>query len=90
MPRGYFEGAPDLAIEVVSPDDRCSEIEENVREYVSAGTRLVWVFNPATRTLHVYRADGSVSRLTEKDSLKGEDILPGFSLSLRTLFQACS
>ena len=89
LPKGYFEGAPDLAVEVVSPSDRWSEIEEKVREYIAAGARLVWVINPSTQTAHVYRVDGSVSRLTEKDALKGEDVVPGFSLSLRTLFQRC-
>ncbi|MEK7866322.1 MAG: Uma2 family endonuclease [Planctomycetota bacterium] len=88
LPKGYFEGAPDLAIEVVSPEDRWSEVEEKVREFISAGARLVWVFNPSTRAVHVYRIDGSVTRLTERDSVKGEDVLPGFSLSLRLLFHA--
>ena len=51
IPVGYIEGAQDLAVEVLSPDDRMSEIQEKVREYLSAGARLVWVVDPQNRAV---------------------------------------
>jgi Uma2 family endonuclease len=78
--------APDLAIEVVSPGDRGSDIEEKVQAYFDAGVRLVWVLFPKTRSVHVYRADGSAVRLVGDATLTGEDVVPGFSVKVSELF----
>jgi Uma2 family endonuclease len=82
LPRGYAEFAPDLAVEVLSPDDRPGEVLAKVADWLRAGTRLVWIVDPIRRTARVYRADGTESFATVDDSLDGEDVLPGFSLEL--------
>jgi Uma2 family endonuclease len=79
---GYVYLPPDLAVEVVSPNDTAFGVEEKVVEYLGAGVPLVWVILPEPRTAYVYRADGSVTRLREYDELTGEDILPGFHCRL--------
>jgi Uma2 family endonuclease len=82
LPRGYAEFAPDLAVEVLSPGDRPSEVLAKVSDWLRAGTRLVWVVDPIRRSGRVYRADGTESFASVDDSLDGEDVLPGFSLAL--------
>jgi Uma2 family endonuclease len=86
-PRGHCPIAPDLAVEVVSPNDLYSEVEEKVAEYRRAGVRLVWVVHPPTRTVRVHRLDGTVTDLTEADELSGEDVIPGFHCAVRDLFE---
>ncbi|MBA3314108.1 MAG: Uma2 family endonuclease [Planctomycetota bacterium] len=83
---GYVSVAPDLAIEVVSPNDLAYELKAKVEEYLSAGAKLVWVIDPQSRTLTVHRPDGTDSRLHEGDELTGEAVLPGFKCSVRELF----
>ena len=85
---GYVTVAPDLAVEVVSPNDLAHELIEKVDEYLRAGVQLVWVIDPQTRTVAVHRPDGSDSRLREQDELSGEDVLPGFRCPVRDLFPA--
>ena len=75
-----------MAIEVVSPRDLAWEVDEKVDEYLRAGIRLVWVVFPDTKTIHVYRSDQEMRRLTESDQLTGEDVLPGFSYDVSELF----
>jgi Uma2 family endonuclease len=84
--RGYFEGGPDLAVEVLSPSDRYSAVSRKVAQYLAAGTRLVWVVDPFNRTVAVYRANGEVIELPEDGVLDGEDIVPGFRLSLTAIW----
>jgi Uma2 family endonuclease len=83
---GYITIAPDLAAEVLSPNDLAYEVELKVVEYLSAGVRLVWVINPEMRSVHIRRADGSVAWLREADELSGEDVLPGFRAQVSSLF----
>jgi Uma2 family endonuclease len=83
---GYFQGAPDLAVEIISPNDRYTDVDEKVAEWLGAGTRLVFVVNPRRRSVAVYRADGSVSVLGMDDTLDGEDVVPGWSLAIGDLF----
>ena len=85
LPRGYFPVAPDLAVEVLSPDDRPGEILSKVANWLSAGCQLVWVFDAERRTGRVYRADGTESHLTRDDAFEGELLLPGFRLPLESL-----
>ena len=84
---GFFEGAPDVAVEVVSPGDDIEEVEAKVLEYLRAGTKLVLVVFPRTRTITVYRALTNVRVLTLQDTLEGGDILPGFTLPLTEVFE---
>ena len=91
LPVEQFEGgfcriAPDLAVEVVSPNDRFYEVDRKANEYLRAGVSLVWVLNPDTQTIFVYRPDGSMSHLTLDHVLSGETVLPGFECPVRSLF----
>lgn len=81
-PVGYPAMAPDLAVEVLSPRDSPGEVLNKVGDWLSAGAQLVWVIDPGRRRVTVYRADGSLSLLSEHDALAGEDVLPGFSCAL--------
>ena len=82
LPRGFAPFAPDLAVEVLSPDDRPGEVLAKVADWLNAGTRLVWVVDPDRRTARVHRADGTLALVPDGGSLDGEDVLPGFSCQL--------
>lgn len=78
---------PDLAVEVLSESNTPEEIERKLGEYFLAGTRLAWVVDPARRIAVVYvSADNPLATLTDKQSLDGGDVLPGFALPLSELF----
>lgn len=92
---GFIEGPPDLAVEVVSPNDTVREVAAKVEDYLRAGTPLVWVIRPAERTVTVHRrpvgvdgADGADEArvLGEGDVLDGEEVLPGFAVAVRRFF----
>src|SRR5262249_10914622 len=87
LPDGHVTIPPDLAVEVVSPNDLFYEVDRKVQEYLQAGVRLVWVVNPDCRLGWVHRADGSVGCVREQDELTGEDVLPAFRCPLRLIFQ---
>jgi Uma2 family endonuclease len=81
-PRGFAALAPDLVVEVLSPDNRPGEVLSKVGDWLNAGCALVWVVDPVRQFARVYRADGSESFVTAHDALEGEGVLPGFSCSL--------
>ena len=81
-PTGFAAMAPDLAVEVLSPDDRPGEVLEKVGDWLNAGVRLAWVVDPVRNVVRVYRADGTETHLAAGDTLDGEDVLPGFSCRL--------
>ena len=83
---GFFPFAPDLAIEVVSPNDRYTEVAEKVAEYLAAGTRLVVVVDPRARTITKHPARGETTRLGESDTLTLDDVVPGFECAATYLF----
>ncbi|PYO95841.1 MAG: Uma2 family endonuclease [Gemmatimonadetes bacterium] len=83
--RGFPEMAPDLAVEVLSPDDRPGETFAKVADWLEAGVSLVWVIDPERRVGRVYRQDGTESLLNEGDELVGEDVLPGFRCPLSSI-----
>ena len=85
-PTGNIRIAPDLAVEVVSPNDTYYEVEGKVREYLRVGVPLVWVVNPATRMVRVHRPGGSLTDLEEGQELTGETVLPGFRCRVGDLF----
>ena len=87
--RGYWAGAPDLAVEVISPNDLYTEVDEKVAEYLEHGARLVFVVNPRRRTVARHRPGEPVLILTEDDVLDGEDVVPGWTLPVRDLFEDC-
>jgi len=80
---GFFPGAPDLAVEVVSPSETSAEIEAKVAEYLAAGARLVWVVYPTLDKVRVWRSPTDTTVLGLDDPLDGEDVLPGFTCPLR-------
>jgi Uma2 family endonuclease len=82
----YFEGAPDLAVEVRSPNDRPGEMAEKVRGYLAAHTPLVWVVDPQARTVTVHAPDAVPRELGVGDILEGDHVVPGFALPLAELF----
>jgi len=82
LPEGDLLIAPDLAVEVVSPNDTVYELDEKVEEYLAAGVRLVWVINPLTRVAIVHRADGTMAKVREDQELSGEAVVPGFRCRL--------
>ena len=78
--------APDLAVEVISPNDQAEDLEIKVRDYLEAGVRLVWLVFPIARLGRVHRIDGTIAGLGEDDHLDGEAVLPGFRVRLGDLF----
>jgi Uma2 family endonuclease len=84
--RGYFPGAPDLAVEVISPGDTYSEVEAKVEEWLNAGTQMVVVVNPRNRTLKVHRSRTEIAVLTDADTFDGGDVVPGLRLAVSRVF----
>lgn len=85
LPDGYAPFAPDLAIEVVSPNDDAEDLEQKISEYLKYGTRLVWVFYPKLKRVVVHTSSGSYP-IDIDGTLDGGDILPGFKLELKDIF----
>jgi Uma2 family endonuclease len=83
--RHFREMAPDLAIEIASPSNRAAQLEEKARQFLAAGTRLVWIVDPARRAVTVHTG-GSTTALGIGDALEGGEVLPGFRLPLESLF----
>jgi Uma2 family endonuclease len=84
----FFPFAPDLTLEVLSPSNTVSEIDEKIALYFAAGSLAVWIFNPMRRTVAVYRSPFDVRILGEQDMLDGGEVLPEFTLDLSRLFAA--
>lgn len=84
--KGYREGAPDLVVEVISPGDLYTEVEDKVADWLDAGTRMVIVVNPRKRSVKMYRASSDIKLLNENDTLDGGDVVPGWTLPVRELF----
>ena len=86
VPRGVIEGAPDLAVEVLSPTNQAAEMGRKVADYLAAGSRAVWVVDPDARTVAVHRP-GVRSRPHEGDDVPdGGDVLPGFRMATQRIF----
>lgn len=77
---------PDLVAEVISLHDLYEDVEAKLADYFDAGVPLIWVVTPKTRTVLVYRADGTARRLTEADELTADPVIPGFSVKVADLF----
>lgn len=86
QPSTYFPGAPELAVEVLSPSDAWVEVEAKTREYLAAGGRVVWVLNPESQRVYVFSAEAETRVLTREDTLTGEAVLPGLSTPVKALF----
>ena len=86
LPKGFFPGAPDLAVEVISPSDSYTEVVEKVAQLLEAGTQLVVLIDPRTRTVELHHRNGEISRFAEADTLTLGDVLPGFGYPIAELF----
>lgn len=86
-PDGFPDLAPDLAVEVVSPDDSARDVLDKIGDYLGAGVRLVCVVDPRARRAVVHRSLSKARELGAADALDGEDVLPGFQLRLSDVFQ---
>ena len=85
LPKGFFPGAPDLAVEVLSPSDRVVDVEDKIQQWLDAGTRQVWVVNLHRRTLTVHGRDQPPRVLRADDILDGGDLLPNFRATVAQL-----
>lgn len=84
--KGFFSGAPDLAVEVLSPNDRASELLAKVQNWLGAGCLAVWVIDPATHTVTVYGCPNEMTVYGPSDELTGGEVLPGFKLPVAEIF----
>jgi Uma2 family endonuclease len=87
QPGGWIRGAPDVAVEVLSPSNTSSAMQEKTLDYLGAGAKLVWLVDPKARTVTVIRQDGSARILRAHEILDGEDVLAGFSVPVSELFE---
>jgi Uma2 family endonuclease len=78
--------APDFAAEVISPNEEAEDVNRKVQEYLAVGVRLVWVIYPKTKTVWIFRLSGTGAWVAGAAELSGEDVIPGFTISLETLF----
>ena len=86
LPKGYFQGSPDLAVEILSPSNTVEEIHDKIVEFFDNGTRLVWVIHPDEQYVLVYHSPSPDLLLRLEDLLDGEKVVPGFSLAVAELF----
>jgi Uma2 family endonuclease len=86
LPQGYFEGTPDLAVEVLSPSDRASELQTKIRDWLDAGCLAVWIVDPESKSITVYKSTHDFVVLSTVDTLSDAHILPGFTLKVSEIF----
>jgi Uma2 family endonuclease len=84
---GFWPVAPDLVIEIISPSETSQMVQEKVQDYLAAGTRLIWLVYPNTKTVLEYRSLTQIRHLMLDDKLEGGEVLPGFSYPLSQLFR---
>jgi Uma2 family endonuclease len=84
--RGYFQGAPDLAVEVVSPSDRPDEVAAKVQDWLQAGCSMVWVVEPKDGTVTIHRPGNKDTILTTSDAITGGEVLPEYSMPVARIF----
>ncbi|MDQ3712605.1 MAG: Uma2 family endonuclease [Acidobacteriota bacterium] len=82
----FYDGTPDLAVEVISPSESYDDVQEKLEDYLSAGVKMVWVIRPKNKTVTAYRTLFDFKVLREDDELSGEDVLPDFKCSLSDIF----
>lgn len=87
IPEGYWDIAPDVAAEVVSPNDTAAEVQSKVQMWLKAGVRLVWVVYPNTRSVVAYESLKEIRTLTASDTLDGGTVVPGFECQVAEVFE---
>jgi Uma2 family endonuclease len=83
----FLDVAPELVVEILSPNDSWSDVTQKLREYFAIGVQLVWVVDPQARIIYAYRSMTNVREFTENDDLPGDEILPGFLVKVAELFE---
>ena len=86
-PAGFLDVAPELVVEVMSPDDTSAALEAKAAEYPMTGVVIVLVLDPRTRTAHAYRAGSAPEILPVTGRFEAPDILPGVSLPIASFFE---
>jgi Uma2 family endonuclease len=86
-PREFFEGAPDLAVEVISPSNSSTEINDRLKDFFESGTRLAWVIHPVERFVEICTSSTTRQLVSERGILDGGDVVPGFSYEIAKLFE---
>jgi Uma2 family endonuclease len=84
--QGYRDGAPDLAVEVLSPGNARREMADKIKDYFAGGALMVWVVNPKAKSVIVYRSSSDFTTLTENDTLDGGEVVPGFQITVAEIF----
>lgn len=84
--RGAIKGAPDLAVEIISPSEAAEDVDEKVELYLAAGTRAVWLVWPKTRHVLIYYANGEVRKADLDEFLDAPDVLPGAKIPVASIF----
>lgn len=83
----FWPGAPDLAVEVLSPDDRTGEVDEKIDAWLNAGCVAVWIVDPKLETVTIYQSQRVVTAFTTGQTLDGGDVLPGFTCQVDDIFR---
>jgi Uma2 family endonuclease len=86
IPEGDIFVVPDLVVEVLSPGNGGIELEEKLDEYLDAEAPMVWIVNPSSRTIRVYRRDGTTHLFRSGDVIENEPLLPGFAMKVGDVF----
>ena len=87
LPDGNIDGPPDFAVEVVSPSDTLYEVDDEIAQYLAAGTRLAWVIDPHRRTVAVHAPGAPVHVLGDADPIDAGDVVPGFRCAVREFME---
>ncbi|MBI5081448.1 MAG: Uma2 family endonuclease [Chloroflexi bacterium] len=85
--KGYLTVAPELVVEILSPDDRWNDVTQKMREYFSIGVKLMWIADPQSRRVYAYRSPTEAREFKASDTLTADDVLPGFSVPVDELFE---
>ncbi len=83
----YWPGAPDLAVEVLSPSDTTREINEKTQMWLASGATVVWIVDPKLKTVTIHRSSTKIETRTVDDQLDGGDLIPGFSCRVAEIFE---
>ena len=84
---GFFDGPPDLAVEIISPGDRLVEVERKIDDFLAAGCLSVWIISPVRRTITLHRPARDPGVLREGETLSDEGVLPGFAVAVARFFE---
>ena len=85
--KGYWPGPPDIAVEVLSPGETGPKARRKVAEWISYGTKQVWIVNPKTETVTIYRSSGDTTTFSDEQTVEADDLLPGFRIAVKEIFK---